>query len=103
MSDPQEKRRNATRRHRDEVAVQRQLKIAKGAYYVGDRDDHPAIREPHRLAKRHAMDCGRPGCMLCGNPRKTMKELTQQEKSFYQDLDNMRDTHSNGLPPKDEE
>jgi hypothetical protein len=36
------------------------------------------------MAKRHAMDCGNPECFLCGNPRKTMKELTMQEKSFYQ-------------------
>lgn len=102
MSTPYEKARNATRRHRDEVAIKRQLKIAKGAYYVGNPSDSPAIKQPHRLAKHHAMDCGRPGCMLCGNPRRTMKELTTQEKSLFQDLDNIRDTHSNGLPPKEE-
>jgi hypothetical protein len=49
------------------------------------------------------MDCGNPGCYLCGNPRKTHKDkLTQQEKSLFQDLDNIRDTRSNGSK-KDEE
>jgi hypothetical protein len=94
MSDPNEKAKNATRRHRDEVAVKRQVRIAK--------TNHVPVDEPHKLAKKHAMNCGNPGCMLCSNPRKTFKELTIQEQSFYQDTDDVRDRHSNGLPPKDE-
>jgi hypothetical protein len=39
---------------------------------------------------------------MCGNRRKTFKELTYQEQSFYQDTDDVRDRHSNGLPPKEE-
>jgi hypothetical protein len=39
---------------------------------------------------------------MCGNPRKTFKELTQQEKRLFQDVDTPNDRHSNGLPPKDE-
>jgi hypothetical protein len=31
------------------------------------------------------MDCGNPKCMLCASPRKLFKELTIQEKRFYQD------------------
>lgn len=34
----------------------------------------------HYYAKHHAMDCGNPKCVMCGNPRKTWKEKTIQEK-----------------------
>jgi hypothetical protein len=45
------------------------------------------------------MDCGNPGCFLCGNPRKTHKDrLTTQEKRLFQDLEQIKDKHSNGLP-----
>jgi hypothetical protein len=45
------------------------------------------------------MDCGNPECALCGNPRKTHKELTAQEQRMFQDVEEVRDRHSNGLPP----
>jgi hypothetical protein len=44
------------------------------------------------------MDCGQPGCVLCGNPRKTFSELTTQEKRLFQDVEQPRDKRSNGLP-----
>lgn len=90
MSTEQDKFKNSKRRLKDENAVKRQTKIAKS---------HGApVEEPHRLHKKHAMDCGNPECFLCGNPRRTHKDkLTQQEKKFLQDLDYVRDKHSNGL------
>lgn len=90
---------NSQRRHRDETAVKRQVKIAK-AHGLTNKDK--AIKEPHRMAKHHAMDCGQPGCMLCGNPRKIFKERTQQEKRMYQDTEKVTDKHSNGLPNTDD-
>lgn len=91
---------NSQRRHRDETAVKKQVKIAK-AHGLGFHDK--AIKEPHRLAKHHAMDCGQPGCMMCGNPRKTHKDkLTAQEKRMYQDTEKVTDKHSNGLTPSEE-
>ena len=90
---------NSQRRHRDETAVKRQVKIAK-AHGLSNKDK--AIKEPHRMAKHHAMDCGQPGCMLCGNPRKIFKERTQQEKRMYQDTEKVTDKHSNGLPNTDD-
>jgi hypothetical protein len=88
---------NSKRRYSDEVAVKRQVKIAK-AHGLGFHDK--AIKEPHRMAKHHAMDCGQPGCMMCGNPRKTHKDkLTAQEKRLYQDVEKITDKHSNGLVP----
>ena len=99
MSTPQEKLKKNKRLQRDENAVKRQVKIAK---QHGLTAKDLAIKEPHRMAKHHAMDCGQPGCMLCGNPRKTFKELTAQEKRLFQDLDNIRDRHSNGSTNDDQ-
>ena len=90
---------NSQRRHRDQNAVNKQVKIAK-AHGLTRKDK--AIKQPHRLAKHHAMDCGKPGCMLCGNPRKIFKELTTQEKRLYQDIEKTSDRHSNGLPPSED-
>jgi len=86
---------NSQRRHRDQNAVNRQVKIAK-AHGLTGKDK--AIKQPHRLAKHHAMDCGNPQCPLCGNPRRTHKDtLTAQEKRLYQDVEKTSDKHSNGL------
>lgn len=96
MSDEKDKLKNSKRRHKDEVAVKKQAKIAK---------EHGApVKEPHRLHKRHAMDCGNPECYLCGNPRKTHKDkLTAQEKRIYQDVEKTTDKHSNGLKNDEED
>ena len=86
---------NSRRRHKTDVAVARQVKIARAA---GSN-----IGQPHKFAKRHAMDCGQPRCFMCGNPRKTHKDrLTQQEKRLFQDLEKTTDRHSNGLSTKEE-
>jgi hypothetical protein len=94
MTHESDKLKAGERRQRDENAVNRQVRIAK-QHGLGFDDE--VIREPHRLAKHHAMDCGQPGCVMCGNPRKTHKDkLTAQEKRMYQDTDTVRDRHSNG-------
>lgn len=95
MSTESDKFKNSKRRHSDENAIKKQVKIAK-AHGLGLHDQ--AIKEPHRMVKHHAMDCGQPGCVLCGNPRKTFNELTTQEKRLFQDLDTLSNKHSNGLP-----
>lgn len=100
MSNTDEKRKSSTRRYRDEVAVKKQLRIAKGHSF---NEQDKVVKEPHRLAKHHAMDCGNPHCYLCGNPRKTHKDkLTFQEHKIFQDTDTITDKHSNGLPPPTE-
>lgn len=102
MSNEQDKFKASRRRHRNENAVKKQLKIAK--QHTSFPDENIVIAEPHRLTKHHAMDCGNPLCYLCGNPRKTHKnKLTQQEKRIFQDLDSIRDKHSNGVGPKQDE
>ena len=98
MSNDLAKFINSKRRHKTDVAIARQVKIAKSHATYNQRN----IKQKHRLAKHHAMDCGNPHCYLCGNPRKTHKDkLTQQEKRLFQNVEVIRDTHSNGLTTKE--
>lgn len=100
MSNDTAKFINSRRRHKTDVKIARQVKIAKskGTYNQAN------IKQPHRLAKHHAMDCGNPDCYLCGNPRKTHKDkLTAQEKRLFQDVEQVRDRHSNGRKNEQDE
>lgn len=101
MSNDLAKFLNSRRRHRDDIAIARQVKIAR-QHGLGHND--LAVKEPHRHAKHHVMDCGQPGCNLCGNPRRNgwykSQRLTAQERRLFQDLDQQRDRHSNGLKEK---
>ena len=94
MSKEQDKIKHSKRLQKDENAVKKQTKIAK--------EFGIPVEEPHKFVKHHAMNCGNPKCVMCSNPRKTFKELTQQEKRLFQDVDTRNDKHSNGLKPKDE-
>ena len=94
MSKEQDKIKHSKRLLKDENAVKKQTKIAK--------DFGIPVTEPHKFAKHHAMNCGNPKCIMCSNPRKTFKELTQQEKRMFQDVEKITDKHSNGLKPTDE-
>ena len=76
MSHEEDKIKHSKRLHKEESAITRQVKIAKA--------HGMEVKEPHKLAKHHALDCGQPGCMLCGNPRKIFSEKTKQEQSFEQ-------------------
>lgn len=89
MSNDTAKFLNSRRRHKTDIAIARQLRIAK-TYGV-------PVKEPHKFAKHHAMNCGNPKCVMCGNPRKTFNELTQQEKRLFQDVEKITDRHSNGI------
>ena len=88
MSTEQDKFKHSKRLLKDENAVKKQTKIAK-TFGV-------PVKEPHKFAKHHAMNCGNPKCVMCGNPRKTFKELTQQEKRLFQDVEKTSDKRSNG-------
>ena len=94
MSDTNDKVKHSKRLLKDDNAVRKQSKILKSKLLDVN---HKELKEPHRLAKKHAMDCGNPQCSVCGNPRKVYKEITVQEKKLFQDLDTVRDTHSNGI------
>ena len=102
MANDFAKFKNSRRRHKDDIAIARQVKIAK-QHGLGHHDQ--AIKEPHRHAKHHAMDCGNPKCMLCGNPRRNVwfkkERLTAQERRLFQDLESKRDKRSNGTTNKE--
>lgn len=89
MSTEEDKFKHSKRLLKDENAVKKQVKIAK--------EHGVPIKDSHKFAKRHVMNCGNPKCVMCANPRKIFKELSQQEKRLFQDLDTPNDRHSNGL------
>lgn len=102
MSNEQDKFNHSKRLQKDENAIKKQSKIAKQHHLPGTLTS-PIEKQPHRLHKRHAMDCGNPDCFLCGNPRKTHKDkLTAQEKRLFQNTEETRDRHSNGIKKDDE-
>ena len=94
MSKEQDKIKHSKRLLKDENVIKKQTKIAK--------DFGIPVTEPHKFAKHHAMNCGNPKCIMCSNPCKTFKELTQQEKRMFQDVEKITDKHSNGLKSTDE-
>lgn len=89
MSDSQDKFKNSKRRHKDENAIKRQVKIAKEYNFP--------IKDNGRFAKMHATNCGDPDCVMCGNPRKFFSELTVQEQRFNQVDTPVRNKGSNGI------
>ena len=76
MSHEEDKIKHSKRLHKEESAIAKQLKIAK-VHGV-------EVKEPHMLAKHHALDCGVPNCPMCSSPRKVTGEKTKQEQSFEQ-------------------
>jgi hypothetical protein len=79
MSSEHEKIQHSKRMLQKENYIKKQTKIAK-AHGVEIKQS-----DKHRLQDHAAMNCGIPKCPMCGNPRKLFKELTIQEKKFYQD------------------
>lgn len=71
----------AERRQRTHTSVLAQLRIAQQTLR-----DPRMLQQPGRMKKRHALDCGRPRCALCGNPRRfdpaalTIQELRQRRE-----------------------
>ena len=78
MSNQEQKEIHSKRLQKEMNAIKKQQRIAKSH----GAPMHPY--EAHRLAKHHAMNCGIPDCVMCGNPRKIFKEKTVQEVSFEQ-------------------
>jgi hypothetical protein len=76
MSHEDDKIKHSKRLHKEESAIVKQVKIAK-AHGV-------KVKEPHMLAKHHALDCGVPNCPMCSSPRKITGAKTIQEQSFEQ-------------------
>ena len=87
MSTEQDKFKHSKRLLKDVNAVKKQTKIAK-TFGV-------PIKEPHKFAKQHALDCGNPKCLLC-HGEKVFGKKTIKERRFDQDVDTISDKRSNG-------
>jgi hypothetical protein len=74
MSRDEDKIKHSRRISKKRSAAIKQVKIAK-AHGI-------TPREYHRYSKHHSMNCGRPHCMLCTNPRRIWGDTTLQEKKF---------------------
>ena len=74
MSKDEDKIKHSKRLLKDENAINKQVKIAKS--------HGMPVENAHGFAKHHVMDCGQPGCVICGNRRKVFGEKTVQEEKF---------------------
>lgn len=79
MSNDHDKVKHSRRISKTRDAEIRQIRIAR-AHGI-------TVKEYHRYAKHHAMNCGRPHCLLCGNPRRIWREKTIQEQRDEQRKD----------------
>jgi hypothetical protein len=94
MSTEEDRFKKSKRLLKDENAINKQLKIA--------REFGVPIKEPHKFAKQHALDCGNPQCLLCSS-EKVLGKKTIKERRFDQDVDTPTDRRSNGVKPNEPE
>jgi hypothetical protein len=75
MSDDRTKK--AKRLQRTANTIKKQLRIAKafGMTHL--------LKQPHRLAKHHALDCGNPKCQVC-HSEKIFNKPTLQDRKFIE-------------------
>jgi hypothetical protein len=75
MSDDRNKK--AKRLQRTANVIKKQLRIAKafGLTHL--------LKQPHRLAKHHALDCGNPKCQAC-HSEKIFNKPTLQDRKFIE-------------------
>lgn len=76
MSDDRSKK--AKRLQRTANAIKKQIRIAKNAW-----NSSHLLKQPHRFAKSHALDCGNPKCLVC-HSEKVFRKPTLQEKKFIE-------------------
>jgi hypothetical protein len=75
MSDDRNKK--AKRLQRTANVIKKQLRIAKafGMTHL--------LKQPHRLAKHHALDCGNSKCQVCYS-EKIFNKPTLQDRKFIE-------------------
>lgn len=75
MSDDRNKK--AKRLQRTANIIKKQMRIAKafGLTHL--------LKQPHRLAKHHALDCGNPKCLVC-HSEKVFNKPTLQDRKFIE-------------------
>lgn len=78
MEDGDLELKRGKRRRLTTNAINRQKRIAKRAWNA----EH-LLKQPHRFAKRHALDCGNPRCLVCHSD-KVHRKPTLQERKFVE-------------------
>ena len=73
-----------TMNKREKRFLQKQRHVEKQVDIYNQHYGHvsPYDKEPHRLHKKKALNCGDPKCIMCMNPRKSFGEKTLQERKF---------------------
>jgi hypothetical protein len=100
MSNEENKAAHGRRIQQKNRHIARQVRIRQAHKFPAINTGK--IDSPHRYHKKSGVTCGDSNCVMCGNPRKFFKELTMQERRQMQDVENLRDRHSNGTVPNDE-
>ena len=100
MTQPTDKSVRGRRLQQKLRHIARQMAIRKAHAFPGINTGK--IDSSHRYHKVSGVTCGDSRCAMCGNPRKFFKERTMQEKRAMQDVEHVRDRHSNGTTPQDE-
>ena len=75
MSDIKDKK--AKRLQCTANVIKKQMRIAKALGLTH------LLKQPHRLAKQHALDCGNPKCQVC-HSEKIFNKPTLHERKFIQ-------------------
>ena len=82
MANEFEKEKHSKRLHKTESKIKNRVKFAKRMGISTKRTEV----EANRYSKLHPLDCGKPNCVMCGNPRKFWKQGTIQEQRDKQDI-----------------
>ena len=90
MSKEEDKIKHKTRMHRAWITIKKQLGIIKSKQHFLGASKQIDEAQPHRLAKKHAMDCGKSGCMICGNPRRTKRHKLKDQLTTQQRRNNQK-------------
>jgi hypothetical protein len=76
MSSEEQRIRHSKRRAKTQSHIKKQVRIAKRAGIE--------VRQEHRYAKHHALDCGIPHCPLCDHKHTPKRQRTLQELKFIE-------------------
>lgn len=79
-----DRNKKATRLQHTANAIKKQIRIAKNSWNAGH-----LLKQPHRFAKTHALDCGNPKCLVCHSEKIFNKPTLQERKCIqgHQDED----------------
>lgn len=67
-------KKRSERRYKDYIKAKKQYDIAKNHYSL------PDVVIMGKYKKQHSLNCGRAGCLMCCNPRRTWGHITLKEE-----------------------